>query len=238
MPASLAKTMDTYLGRCMRLMTSMGKTASGLALGMFGEIHPGRLRILTLQYRFALRVRRLTGDFAAHYGLEAHNSKTTRTSCFRYISENPFVIKSDLEEHTAATENRDPSPPRTHDLQDEELDSILATRSSTFIFRGKNRQKRKAWRKTFSRMDNESQRLVANWVLNRNAGPWITCHHCRNHAATKRHLEACRWNRTNTSLTGPSWIEEELSRVENDLTLNAVVAALREMVGSRPHEPP
>lgn len=235
-PPSMVKLVDTFYGRCMRLMTSMGTTTSPLTLGMFKEIHPAKIRHATLQMKFAEKTRTKPIVFAVNYALSAFNTKATRNSCFKTWTSNDFISARDRERFRARLERRPPRVKNVTELQDDMLHSLLQTKSSCFIFRGRDRKKRKIFQRLFGKLNRVDQRLVLNWVSNRSVGSWKTCRRCGDSGASKHHLERCFWGETRRGFhgEGPSWIEEELAKVDAERNLMRCVDAIKELVGAYP----
>lgn len=242
-PMAMQTLLDGYYSKCIRLMTSCGKTASHVTVGMFGEIHPAKVRITTLQFRFAEKSRKKDDRFAVKSALKAFDFKKTSKSCFASWEENPFWLKTNRCRNTASHLGQKPELPRLHDMQDELLESILQSLKSAFIFRGKTRETRKTFRRHFSRIPRQDQRLIFNWVLNRNVGRWKQCQHCHGNGADKAHLERCALGLVpdEDEREAPSLTELYLCKAKYALRFLGFVEHIRRMVGDLryvQHEPP
>lgn len=235
-PPSMLKTLDGLYGKCMRRMTSMGNTSSPLTIGMFAEIHPAKVRHTMLQYKYAIKTRRKPIVFSVNYALSAYNGKPTKNSCFRTWPSNRILNRQDRERFRARLERREATIEPALQIQDEMLEELLNTKSSAFIFRGKDRGKRKIFKRLFGKLNRVDQRLVLNWVTNRSVGRWKTCRNCGNSGADKQHLERCFWGEDVRAIHGggPSKIEDELATVTNAEGLSRCVEAIRALVGDRP----
>jgi hypothetical protein len=192
-----------------------------------------------------LKVRRKPIVFAVHYALSAFNAKPNRDSCFREWPKNDFIKAYDIERFRARLQNRDSAPLSLKAMQDDLLQKEISRKSSAFIFSGKTREERGVYQRLYRKLDRSDQRLVLNWVTNRNVGRWKACRRCGNGGADKAHLEVCFWGveRRGFRGEGPSMIEEELARVRSERDLAGCVEAMRALVGAyqadgRDAEPP
>lgn len=234
-PNRYSRLVDRWYGRCLKVMTSMPKSSSHTTIGMFSELHPARLRMKKLAFKFAVRSRGRGPDFAIHFAHEAFRRKPLKKSVFFEVATNEILMKRDVARNRALFERVEPVLPKVEDVLDEMLQEALATLSSSFIFQRTTHGSRKAWRKNFALLSRVDQRQILLWVCNLSAGKWKPCRHCGHLGATKRHLEECVYRGMRRPAGGsPSWTEDRLAEAADPIRLLGVVQAIGAMVGSRP----
>lgn len=236
-----ARVLERIGGRCLRLMTSMGRNSSPLAIGMLSEIHPATVRLTSLQFKHAVRTRGKTAEYAVNHALRAYSQRSTANSCFTAWGANQFLRTRDREVFSGQLEGRARPGPRTEDMQDRMLATLVEARRSALIFRGRNREERKALVRSFSRATRGDQRLIVNWITGRSAHARKVCRHCGQMGATRSHLERCVWGTQDPRCSDGTWIEQQL-RMDPE-RLEQCAEAIRSLVGDRPtdgreHRPP
>ena len=233
-PRSIKNTCQKALSSTLKLVTSGGRSSSSLVLGLFGEIHPVEIRMLTLQYKFLLKSLAKGPDFTLYFARKANDSRPIAGSVFSVLKKNPFWKAREYERVNACYGRRQPVFPTLHELQDDLIQKLCQNYSSAYIFRGKSRNQRKKFRRVWRQLPRPDQRLVMNWVLNRNAGPWLTCPKC-SHPAWKHHLELCIWRLPSIS-DAPSHVEHGLAQCHTEPHMAFIVEGISTMVSSWPVE--
>lgn len=234
-PASIVKKFQSYAGKCIRLMTSTGKSASATALGLFGEVQPVPVRASTLTFKYCNKTRRKTPAYAVHYALQAFTARRTTHSTFAQWSSNNMIRAWDRERFGAQLENRSPVYRPLKEMQDQAIETLTRCHSSAFIWRGKDRRERKTLAKAIASCDRKGQRMIVNWVLNRSVGSWNTCRSCREQVpATKAHVESHLTGNRRRTRGGPSWIEEKLADAQHRGDVERLILDIRVVIGDRP----
>jgi hypothetical protein len=99
--------------------------------------------------------------------------------------------------------------PKWSERRDEILLDTTCSYKTAFIFGGLTFGELKSWLKPLASCPVSTQRAIFLWVLNRTAGHWKVCRHCRLPGATKAHLESCALHLTAVPV-GPSQLEDRL----------------------------
>lgn len=234
-PLRFSKLVDRWYGRCLKVMTTMPRSTSHVTIGMFSELHPARLRMKKLAFKFAVRSRGRGSDFAIHFAFEAFRRKPLKKSTFYELASNEIVTRRDAARNRALFERVEPVLPKVEDILDEMLQEDLTKLSSSFIFQRTTHGSRKAWRKNFALLSRVDQRQILLWVCNLSAGRWKVCRHCGHVGATKHHLEECVYRGMRRPTGGsPSWTEDRLAEAADPIRLAGVVRWIVAMVGSHP----
>lgn len=234
-PLKLKSLLQSYMSKCMRIMTGCGKNTSTLTVGMFGECHPAEVRMASLQFKAHQKFLAKNLVFSVYYARSAYEGKSLELSCFKTFETNAFVTRHRREGFAAQLENREPVYPKLKEMKDDALAVLLRAKSSCHVFQRKNHGERKKFRGMFRNLGTQDQRLMANWILNRSIGPWRICRVCGDAPESKTHLEACSRNGlTRPRNGGPSRIEELISEVEHFGELEGIVGRIRAMIGDRP----
>jgi hypothetical protein len=132
-----------------------------------------------------------------------------------------------MERRDAAFQHRLPSVRPLAHLEDELIRRECSKYSLSYIFQDKSRDQRKRFRRLWCLLPPFKQRLILNWVLNRNAGHWIKCHKCGD-PASKKHLEACVWCLSDAT-GAPSHMEMVIGKTGRLDKLNSIADAILEM---------
>jgi hypothetical protein len=134
--------------------------------------------------------------------------RDVRGSTFEHLEDNTLIRRRRI--HWLLDRNlSDEQLPQWNERIDEILEEICVKFKSAFIFGGMSWRELKSWIKPFVRCPVSVQRAIFLYVLNRSAGPWITCRHCRAVPATKAHLEYCALGLAAVPV-GPSQLEDRL----------------------------
>lgn len=234
-PVRYVKRFDRVLAKAMKIMASCHQSSSHLTIGMFQEIHPGEIRLKTLQYKYLLKAKNKTGEFAIKYAIKAFEDNTTRNSSLMSLKTNEFFLKHEREVNRARLLNVDPLVPKLQDMKEPILQRLLSEKSTSYIFR-RTQDERKLFRKAFGGMPKRYQRLILNWCLGKSVGHWKTCMKCKIAAATKGHVEFCatagRLEKRDDA--SPSATEELLRRADSKRDLEKICQLIETMIGSRP----
>lgn len=197
--------------RCLTWISASGKGACSDTLGLFGACEPFNARQERLSYSYARRLESLEqagSDFAVLKAKQAREERPVPGSTFEVLESNHLI----RERRRLAAEGMDEdSLPCWKDRIDELIQEVPMTFKSAFIFGGMSFQELKSWIKPLALCPVPSQRAIFLWVLNRSAGPWKVCRHCRAAWASKSHLELCALNLAAVP-TGPSQLEDRLFR--------------------------
>ena len=232
-PTSHYRLLDTYAAKCIRLMTSTGRSTSTLVTGMFCNIPPTRLRFETLQFKFACRLDKRGDGFAIYYALKASQRRPVPKTAFTVANSNELIRRRrDIQQRAALLRIEEPALPTLVDYQEEVIRAALAEFKSAYIFHGKSKFERKYFNRLFGSLPRQDQRLIINWVLNRSAGKWKKCTHCEIACARKKHLELCALGVSGAAEGSPSNTEEMMKAGMTHVML--AVEWIRTMVGDRP----
>lgn len=240
-PVRYQRLVQDFFSKAIKIVTTSGRSTSGVCTGMFGEAHPAMVRILTLQYKFLVRSIGKGDNYAIYWAKKASYDKALKGSVFFSRLSNEFWLERERVLNTALHSGTRFESPSVYDMQDKALQSPLAKFSSCFVFRRKARGQRRKLLYFWKALNRTDQRMILNWIQNRSAGPWKVCHNCNKFPGTKTHLEYCilGWSNLIEEMDGaPSKIEQLYHCCGDAISLLGIVNLIKRMVGEYPTRPP
>jgi hypothetical protein len=118
-PLGLQHLAKKPFASALRPITSGGRSSSAFTLGLFGEMQPVSIRMLSLHYRFYQRIYGKDSDHSIYYARKAYESRRIPSSVFSKLKKNLFVKLIKMESRDAAFQHRLPSVCPLADLEDE-----------------------------------------------------------------------------------------------------------------------
>jgi hypothetical protein len=238
---AVRRAQSTY-NKCLSWLTSSGKGACSATTGLFGALEPFEARRERLGVGLWQRLRRLKLLTSQHFALvdanRAHQWKSVPGSVFTELEALPMVKARLAATNEARLLGR--ARPIAADLLKWEdrrellLAAVSARYRSAYIFGGLDKPSRRLFVKAFSSLPPAEQQAIFLWCLNRAAGPWKVCRHCRTHPGTKAHLEACALQLLGDP-TGPSLLEDQLRAGLTDMhNLSNTAQLIRTCIGDTP----
>jgi Reverse transcriptase (RNA-dependent DNA polymerase) len=235
-PRKHLNQLKSYYNKAICWMSSAGKGACADVLGLFGACEPFLARHEKLGYSLMRRIQQIhadRGSFAVSKAYSAHLNREARGSLFAGLEDNYLIRKRRI----AWLTNRnipDDQLPSWKDRIDELLEELTLYFKSAFIFGGLSWNELRSWLKPLVLCPVPIQRAIFLYVLNRSAGPWKSCRHCRLLPATKAHLEACALG-LNAAPIGPSLLEDRLHASKPSIaTFTAIGTMITTCVGEHP----
>jgi hypothetical protein len=202
-------TAKAAYNKCLTWITASGKGACSATLGLFGACEPFEARQERLSYNFARRLESLHedgGEFAVLKAKTAYDENQVPGSILNTGANNHLIIERNRLRLEGIEEDMLPT---WKDRLDEILVDTSCQFKTAFIFGGLSFSELKSWIKPLAICPVPVQRSILLWVLNRSAGPWKVCRHCKSEWASKAHLEMCALNLAAVP-TGPSQLEDLL----------------------------
>lgn len=209
-PASQLGTLKGYYNRAITWISCSGRGACSDVLGMFLRMEPFAARHERLGFNYLRRVLRLaTGSSKGYAVLDTYRhflKSNAPTSLLKHIHALPVCRTYLVEWHKSA--HGLPFEFPTWKLRKEAwLASTASSYLCAYIFGPLDLDNRGIAMANFKNLEPSQQRSIFLWILNKAAGPWRICVHCRSAPGTKLHLEECVLG-LSTPPVGPSRLED------------------------------